>query len=705
MTQWGLDSIAARLDLEATRAIVEDDTAIIEAQHASIRRHIFVSSTQTHKCQSEECSARFIQRKWRQLQGRRAVGTCGVGAPAVDAPVAAAPPPPKRRRKAPGAFRAFLSEQTRGDVQGCAQPGMGAQYRALSIEDRVRLQLKAEDAKEAVRLGFRPFGINKKQLLREEREAGRNANRQAIEQCIAQRVASVGEDPIVLEGICAAHCVGEDDTWCSQLQSVRTAVREANRLEKLGASVAEAVVAHESAKQLAMFENADDARDMHAHIAQHTEATKLGAASVLERRHGFFEGVGKIARRAASADRRTEVGKRMSDMLLMEFSALHQNWRHTRCEPISQHEGRIRKTGCHQANLCVCGLEGHCTTLMNSQINKAFKSRFTDDELHLLKSSQVVALIEGQPVVVDGGPQGGEADEADAWAQHWVHVGWWQPRNPTRGTFHELSACEASRRLPLGDDRPRVDLRGLWRFKTQWALADALDKQWRWVLRGFVVDASHRPLGDVVPCEVSARELPAGPRPNHGAIEIWAGPADVQRARDKMNRGGGGGGGRGGGGGGRRGRGPRGRGPRGRGAGPDASSGRSDESGADSEHDPDSESGGDDAADIVLEMGGAVLAGVPWVPIDEPGEQRVATDDEEFMADVEAGLLFGGITTSPEASADEGGATPRGEGQNRSTCAKIYTVKCNHRKCWVYVCKLGQYVTYYMCGAYVLMVL
>ena len=151
----------------------QEDMAEIEAIHASIRRELFVLSTQTHTMDFMELSDRHDLRC-----ARRQCTSYGVPlhdvvtayAEAADNGAADASTPSPKRTKIvnPGPYRVFCSEQFAGSKKGCSLPGTGAVYAALDESEKARLQRIADNRAEAVRLGGRGFGPTPRALQRAE---------------------------------------------------------------------------------------------------------------------------------------------------------------------------------------------------------------------------------------------------------------------------------------------------------------------------------------------------------------------------------------------------------------------------------------------------------------------------------------------------------------------------------------------------------
>ena len=163
---------AARADLEATLILLQEDMTEIESIHASIRRELFVLSTQTHAMDFLELSDRHVLRCVRRHPDSYGVAPHHVVGVEVDEPPTEssdAEPNAKRSNTnvRTGAWRHFLSEFTSGDSRGCAQPGLNRVFKALPESELRRHEDGAERAKFATQAGGRGYRANKRQLARE----------------------------------------------------------------------------------------------------------------------------------------------------------------------------------------------------------------------------------------------------------------------------------------------------------------------------------------------------------------------------------------------------------------------------------------------------------------------------------------------------------------------------------------------------------
>ena len=140
----GLDSVACRSDLEAILVLWQEETIEIETLHATIRRELYLLSTQVTALNFLELSDRHVLRCVRRHPISYGVGKhlkTGRGKPVTKTDTTVSEPPHKTARfgRYGGAFRAFVNEATRGDSRGCAQPGLGERFANLSPEEKIAM--------------------------------------------------------------------------------------------------------------------------------------------------------------------------------------------------------------------------------------------------------------------------------------------------------------------------------------------------------------------------------------------------------------------------------------------------------------------------------------------------------------------------------------------------------------------------------------
>ena len=162
---WGmLHSRNARADLESILILLQSDMAEIESIHASIRRELYVLSTQTSSVQFLELSDRHVLRcarrhpvsygvaKHNDVGIDRALATSS----SDDAPTAPNAEPQAAKRQT-SAYRHWLSEHTGGNPRGCCQRGLHQVFTSLPESERMRHEAAASNVKEAATLGHRGY--------------------------------------------------------------------------------------------------------------------------------------------------------------------------------------------------------------------------------------------------------------------------------------------------------------------------------------------------------------------------------------------------------------------------------------------------------------------------------------------------------------------------------------------------------------------
>ena len=140
----GLDSEAARADLSALLILWQEDTAEIEALHATIRRELIVLSVQCSSVDFNELSDRHILRQLRlhpQKYGVKGLDKVGVSAhwrSTASSSTATVDADPKRTQVRGGAYREFLKEVTRDEGVNINKVGLGKRYRDLPESEHQR---------------------------------------------------------------------------------------------------------------------------------------------------------------------------------------------------------------------------------------------------------------------------------------------------------------------------------------------------------------------------------------------------------------------------------------------------------------------------------------------------------------------------------------------------------------------------------------
>jgi len=176
--KYGADlcSKATLSELTAYALIIDVDTSIIEARHASMRRYLHVRGTQTHKCTVVDMSSNFVagvsrvraaaEKRLQQTSCSEAERRSG-GAGGRRNRKVAEPPPKRFRRSTPsgGAWRAFVHERTRGRMGRPDFSKLSDDYRMLTEEERDvfarvgRLATAAHRAGSSQAFGRNPLSI------------------------------------------------------------------------------------------------------------------------------------------------------------------------------------------------------------------------------------------------------------------------------------------------------------------------------------------------------------------------------------------------------------------------------------------------------------------------------------------------------------------------------------------------------------------
>ena len=177
----GLDCLEAKAVLHTLAEVALVDIASVESRHASVRRALEAGSVQTWRSTLCTLSADFACRQsngWRHHFSKRLFTT-----PSCQQQKRGGRP--SRRRKTTrsnkrcgggGAYRAFLREKLKDQNQynnmSVAMRNFGAEYRALTADQRARFQDIGAAATLSHRAGHRAFGPRKRKDKKREPQVG-----------------------------------------------------------------------------------------------------------------------------------------------------------------------------------------------------------------------------------------------------------------------------------------------------------------------------------------------------------------------------------------------------------------------------------------------------------------------------------------------------------------------------------------------------
>lgn len=162
----GLLSPALLSELKSTAYMLEFENAATEARHAGIRRSIFAASLHTHTEKAQLANSEWALRMMRKItHPSRANRRAKRGATA--SPTNA---PERKKRGGGGPWRAFVREESFGQVGRPDLKALGESYRRLPSEERKRLELKGAEAIAAAAAGSKAFGCTSREVTRASRK-------------------------------------------------------------------------------------------------------------------------------------------------------------------------------------------------------------------------------------------------------------------------------------------------------------------------------------------------------------------------------------------------------------------------------------------------------------------------------------------------------------------------------------------------------
>ena len=192
----GLEAPELMLEVYTIALISNIDTAVIEAKHATIRRDV-MSRVHANVLKVSRASCAFVMR----AVTRPRLITDGLSKRLVSASQevssTAEEEPSGRRRGGGGAWRAFVSEKTRGGSGIANTTALALEYSALSGEELARLTQRGAEGMVAHRAGSRAFGLTPSRLRKAQARADRQARLDATRKmlCETARRKAIGDAP------------------------------------------------------------------------------------------------------------------------------------------------------------------------------------------------------------------------------------------------------------------------------------------------------------------------------------------------------------------------------------------------------------------------------------------------------------------------------------------------------------------------------
>ena len=531
-----LDSIEAKLDLWTTASMVRSETAQIEAQHASIRRSIHLSSTHTHQQHVERASSDFILRhvqmrsRARDALQRNLVANVSPVDPALDEP-----PQKKFRTRGGGAFRAFIHSRCAG-VRKPDFADLAREYRQLSPVEKATFKELGEEGCSNHRRGLPSFGPSTRQAkqarqrhLREQAVGAARSEAKTSLLHATTHVLAVGDDTRDLFPQAVTSQALRVGCWEDHMLRTRAVVRAAAlRRAALRDAHSEAIVSwHEK------YDTTNALAQIHSFVSTPCLAANswLSVVSNVPRlRQWKWQMIdsASVASKALSLRGELVAGAALRDALDKDWSATHSMVCHADLERID----RVPvESVCRRSGMCLCSPAGKVIRYMWERFRGATLHLFpaASSQRDMLVNAYIGYNIVGKLARGAVGAEDGLADAAEEAGDNtrgssvflYVPVHYVSPWRPT---FASMEVCNT-----VGE---RVVCRSSFRFRTHLEALAGLDADLRWSVIPYKLLDGASPVASFLPCEQEFMPLS-----KEGCMEFWRGTADKARARRKIYKG------------------------------------------------------------------------------------------------------------------------------------------------------------------------
>ena len=516
-------------ELAAIAALMELDTASVEASHASVRRLATVLSVQTHTENILDASAEWVLRRLRAIARSRPVA----GAPASEqhaGKVKAGPSSRAAPRKGRGgAWRAYIRQESLGAVGKPCLAELSRRYKELGPRQMRELKEEGKRARNTARAGgvqhasWSSFGLGTRQQVSVARKRAREI---AAENAV---------DSGALWGITADGA----GVKIPRLHDSDRALAIVNQLAEPSASSAtdslcglrEASIEDKRHSRLALKIGRERLAAYHQEQAVRI-VSELGSASAA------------IARRASQLSAVPNAGmptlewspvgltQRVEDVLSVHpksvkgqsiFPQVVEHWKQAHL-PVQGHVGLRAKLDslpkerrkCNEAGFCICGGEGagaiqlaFCRTVISEFCppHSTGRSKLVGGELVMMFVGQTKKDVEECELAdMFGEDVLGVVAHASAW--QFGHIpdfvlspmgGWLQVAVPKSGFNAATLECEPPLQVVVGG-QPVTSL----------AWFGQLDKQLRWSAVIFEVDWATQMLGSFTPNQLQLQPFGRG---------------------------------------------------------------------------------------------------------------------------------------------------------------------------------------------------
>ena len=529
----GLDSPAAQADLMSVRSLCFVDNAAIEARHASIRREIVALGTQTHPESFLDVSSRFVLRGVRQRDaldvrfGRpvQEAAPEGVGGrPGGDQrnAVEEGAPPRKRLRGGGGAYRAFLSEWSRGDARGINVPGVKAAYAALSDEQRIEYARKGAQGTRAHRAGGRAFGPTATDV---DRGLAASRRRHGAEELRAQVMRELRDGQAQRQQAVPT----EGRSWEEGLKGICSHVRRERQL----ASIRDVVHGEVLEQYGQRTRDGDHEAELAPERGPETgfeECSEVPPAQLrddlaVDIRHfrAPFTRVLPAIAKAVNLKGNSRLGRVFGPAVQGMWESLHTQTCASEVAPFTSGESATPDSPCRRAGFCLCDESGRQTHRMKTKFSTSLGRCFpagTSTRGHLIRS-EVFVLFSGSAVDTDASG----CDSPAIVEQRWAYIGH-QQLNPMLS--YMLDATHAGLVPDEAAARP-IQVEISWNFRNSWRYLHDFDKSKRWSMRFWRLKRSSRQLAELRPSLAEVVEMSCGYELGE-CVDFWRGPPDQRNA-------------------------------------------------------------------------------------------------------------------------------------------------------------------------------
>ena len=521
--KWGRGGILSKdavIDCVATCISQYTDTLPIERGHATIRRSLRQSSTQTHLLEFQSASEEFVMHTLRSTSKRTLKGMPHAAKPRsadrgragnTRTPPSAPALAEEARKvsKAPkgGGMRAYFSEELKKGQKPFGE--IHAAYKQLPDDERERLREKGLAATKASAAGnSHPFGSRRKQADADVRKRARADAEQSSRTRLLAYFHAPGGNPkrarLALDDRSATDedagdvmaIVPYGASWEHRMQAVQAGIRKDNLArDTLSSSLQQSAVAHAGINGASTTSNAALCAELAAKpFTQNVSSTEVMPGLRLLRMNTATTAL-EYAENVMALSSTAGIGISLFQQVEKNWEGMHCEVRHERCAPLPDKKEKIPM--CNAAGRCVeHTLDGRRAKRLVSQLQAVLRNVCAKSSpcRTSLGTSRVFLCLNGTSQCE------GEPSE-----QLWYNVS------------HVHFSPYMVAMLPMQSTRPLVDTLHVAALSTTgegWLnsleFGFAISKDRVWTLRLFVLLASTAPVAAFIPGRLMVRDMMEG---------------------------------------------------------------------------------------------------------------------------------------------------------------------------------------------------